>query len=414
MKILVFTSLYPNNIWPNNGVFTKERMTPLSSKDACSFRVVAPVPYFPPIKIGHRWQFSQVIPREIIGGVEVDHPRYFMTPKVGMAFYGLGMFLSVLPRMKKIHTKFDFDIIDAHYVYPDGLAAVLLGRYFSKPVVVTSHGTDINLYPQFPLIRQLLRYTLRKADRVITVCQALKDVMIQLEIPQEKIAVITNGVDLSKFYPSPKEEARSKLGIPNKRVILSVGGLTTRKGFDLLIKALKILIESFREKNVYLVIVGEGPFREKLEKLVSSLGLSEYVRLAGARPHQELNLWFNAADLFCLASSREGWPCVLLESLACGTPVVATNIWGIPELICSDRIGLLSEQSERDIAEKISLALKRPWDTDEIVQYARGHTWDRAALSVFEVFNSVLDGRSPTHASCNAPGNAGIRKSQAG
>jgi glycosyltransferase involved in cell wall biosynthesis len=338
-----------------------------------------------------------------------------MTPKVGMTSYGLMMFLSVLPTVKKIQREFDYDIIDAQFVYPDGFAGVLLGRYFGKPVVVTSHGTDINLYPKFPLIRHLLRYTLRKADKVIAVCQSLKDVMIQLGISGEKVSVIPNGVDLAKFYPSPKEEARTKLGIPNRKVIISVGGLIPRKGFDLLIKAFKILVEDFQERNIYMVIVGEGPSREELEKLVSSLGLGEYVRLVGAVPHKELYLWFSAADLFCLASSREGWPCVLLESLACGTPVVATDVWGTPEVITSDAIGLLTKRSERDIAEKISLALAKPWHHGEIIEYAREHTWDRAALSVFEVFKSVLNGLFPNHAICRkAATNTSIRKSQAG
>jgi teichuronic acid biosynthesis glycosyltransferase TuaC len=394
IKVLLYSSLYPNNIWPNRGIFTKERMTPLLSGDACQFQVVAPVPYFPPIKLGYRWRFSQIARQEMTGDVAVFHPRYFMTPKVGRALYGLAMFLSVLPKVKEIRTAFDFDIIDAHFAYPDGFAAVLLGQYFKKPVVVTSHGTDINLLPQFPLIRQLLRYTLLKADRVIAVCQALKDAMIQLQIPGEKIAVIPNGVDISKFHPIPREEARSRLNIPHRRVILSVGSLIPVKGYDLLLKALKTVVQEFGETNVYLVIAGEGPSRGKIENLASSLGLSEYVRLLGAVPHNELNVWYNVADLFCLASSREGWPCVLLESLACGTPVVATDTWGVPELISSETIGLLTQRDERDMAEKIHLALKTPWHRDEIVRYACEHTWDRAAQAVFEVFNSALQGFS--------------------
>jgi len=301
------------------------------------------------------------------------------------------MFLSALPCVKKLQRDFAFDIIDAHYVYPDGLAAVLLGGFFRKPVVVSARGSDINHFAKFPLIRRFLQYTLNRTDRVVAVCQALKEAMIQLRIPEEKITVIPNGVDIKKFHPFSKEEARRKLQLPlDKRVLLSVGGLIPRKGFDLLIKALKLLFEEWHKRDLYLVIVGEGSSRRALEQLIDSLGLGEHVYLAGAIPHHELYVWYSAADLFCLASSREGWPNVVLEALASGTPVVATDIWGIPEIICSDKLGILTKRSEQDLAAGITAALQKSWQSDAIVQYAREQTWERVASSVLHTFQTVL------------------------
>lgn len=397
MNVLVFTSLYPNNIWPNNGIFIQERMTNFAKLNGCKVKVIAPVPYFPPINLSWRSKYSQVMRREIREGLEVFHPRYFITPKIGMSLYGLKMFLSVLPTVKKIQKNFDFDIIDAHYIYPDGFAAVLLGKYLRKPVVVSARGSDINLFTEFPVIRKLLKYTLRSADHIISVSGALKEAIVQLAIPGRKIAIVPNGVSMDKFFSSPKEEARSKLSIPNKKVILSVGNLTQNKGFDLLIKALKILFEKFYEKDLYLIIVGEGVFRKELEKLISTLNLGEHVRLIGSIPHQELKLWYNAADIFCLASDKEGWPNVILEALACGKPVIATSVGGIPEILCTKNVGLLTERNEHDIAMKISIALKFPWQTNEITQYAKEYTWHRAAISVYRVFKSVLDGYYLNH-----------------
>ena len=392
MKVLVFTSLYPNNIWPNHGVFVKERMTHFAQLNGREVKVIAPVPYYPPISFGSRQSYSRVLRREMRDGLEVHHPRYFMTPKIGMTLYGFLMFLSVLPNMRRVRKAYNFDLIDAHYVYPDGYAGVLLGRYFGRPVVVSARGSDINLYANFPVIRRFLRYTLEKADRVIAVCTALKEAIVKLNVPDGKVLVIPNGVDGNKFHPFPKEEARRKLGIPgDKRVILSVGGLIPRKGFDLLIKALSILLKQARESNLHLVIVGDGESRPELEQLVSSHSLNDHVVFAGSVPHQDLFLWYSAADLFCLASSREGWPNVLLEALACGTPVIATNVWGAPEIIPSEDIGLLTERDETAIAAKISLALNRSWVSGALVEYARRHTWDRTALSVHEAFESVLD-----------------------
>ena len=395
MNVLTFTSLYPNNIWPNFGVFTRERATHLSKLDRCKVKVVSPVPYFPPVKFGWRWRFSQVAQREMRDGLEIYHPRYFLVPKVGMSLHGVMMFLCVLPTVKRIQRDFDFDIIDGHYVYPDGFAAILLGRFFQKPVAIWALGTDINLYAKFHLIRRSLRYTLNSCDRVIAVCQALKDVMIELRIPESKISVIPTGVDLRKFYPVPKDEARSNLCLPqNKKIILSVGNLTRNKGFDFLIRGLKLLYDESREQRLMLIIVGEGAARKDLEKLISLLQLGECVRLAGAIPHQQLNLWYSAADLFCLASENEGWPNVLLESLACGSPVVATAVGGIPEIIRSDVFGLLTARNEWDMSRTISIALKKEWNREDLVGYAKEHTWEKVALSVYDNFKSVI-GRDP-------------------
>ena len=157
-----------------------------------------------------------------------------------------------------------------------------------------------------------------------------------------------------------------------------------------MIKALKLLFEEWHERDLYLVIVGEGSSRRALEQLIDALGLGEHVYLAGAIPHQELYFWYSAADLFCLASSREGWPNVVLEALASGTPVVATDIWGIPEIICSDTLGILTKRSERDLAAGITAALQKSWQSEAIIQYAREQTWERVAYSVLDTFQTVL------------------------
>lgn len=396
MKVLVFTSLYPNNVWPNHGVFVKERMVAFARLNNGNVKVVAPVPYYPSMPFGSRQGFAKVSRREVRDGLDVYHPRFFMTPKVGMALYGLTMFWSVIRDVRRIQRDFDFDLIDAHYVFPDGFAAVLLGRALNKPVVVSARGSDINQFAAFPLIRRCLRFALRSADEVIAVCQALKDAMIELEIPEEKISVISNGVDTDTFHPIPKDQARTELGLPAGKMLLSVGGLIPRKGFDLLIRALKILVDEYDERDLSLVIVGDGESRQALSDLAAALDLKDRVRFIGAVPHRDLYAWYSAADLFCLASDREGWPNVLLEALACGTPVVATNIWGVPEVISSDEVGLLTKRNDRDIAQAVSRALHRPWKPATLVEYAQSHTWERAAHALNRLFAATLNGPGGT------------------
>jgi glycosyltransferase involved in cell wall biosynthesis len=394
MKILVFTSLYPNNMWPNHGVFIKERMTRFTQYEGCEIKVIAPVPYFPAFNVNWRWKFSRVARREMRDGIEVYHPRYLLTPKVGMTFYGWMMFFSVLSLAKNIQKDFDFDLIDSHYVYPDGFAAIQLGRLLKKPVVVSARGSDVNLYGTFPLIRKLLQYVLRNADGVIAVSRALKQSMVQLGIPERRISSIPNGVDTETFYPMLKEQARRELGLQCSRLLLSVGNLTPNKGFDLLIRAFPMVAAKLDKEDVHLAIVGDGPFRNELQTMISRLRLDSRLHLVGELPHAKLRVWYSAADVFCLASAREGWPNVILESLACGTPVVATSVGGLPEIVSSDTLGFLTDRDEAKIAAAICRALKKTWQTDYLVEYARSHTWEHTASAVLRVFEMVVGGKN--------------------
>ena len=389
MNILVFTSLYPNNVREHLGVFVQERMTHVAKLAGCHVKVVAPVPYFPPIKLGHWWQFSQIKRQEHREGLEVYHPRFGMIPKIGMTLQGIMLFLSVLPTVKAFQRKFDFDLIDAHYVYPDGLAAVLLGRVLNKPVIISARGSDINLFSTFPLIRRWLQYTLHRADRVIAVSQALKDMIIKLGIDEQKISVICNGVDTNKFYPMLQEDARQHLNLPAKRIILAVGNLVAGKGFDLLLKAYHSLLQNDKQ-DTYLIIIGDGEQFKVLKKMIVSLGLQNRARLVGSIPHEELYLWYSAADLLCLPSHREGWPNVIMEALACGRPVVATAVGGIPEIINSDDFGFLTRIDAEDIAEKLQLALNRSWSAGSISQSVSGHSWTQVANAILDLFETVL------------------------
>ena len=389
MRILVFTSLYPNNVWPRHGVFIKERMTHFAKNGSSQIRVIAPVPYFPRLKVNQRWLYSQVAHVEEIEGIKVQHPRYLMIPKVGMMLHGLLMFLSLYPIIKRVQKEFDFDLIDAHYAYPDGFAAVLVGQLLRKPVVISARGSDVNLFRTFPVVQRMLRFSFLRAERVIAVSRALKDAILRLNIPEEKVEVIPNGVDLEKFKPIPTDEARQRLQLQGKPLLVSVGNLNSNKGFDKLIKSVRILSEQDNQKDIHLVIIGEGALLKSLQGLVRSLGLDDHVSFAGGVPHKELFLWYSAADIFCLASGREGWPNVLLEAMACGRPVVATPVGGIPEIVSSDRLGILVRRNEMDIAEGISKALLIKWDREEIRQYAETHTWDRVTDTLSNVFRTV-------------------------
>ena len=405
MKILTFSTLFPNSKQPNNAVFVKHRMAAVHRFFNAELRVVAPVPFFPnlPFHFVDKWKmFAEIPVKENIDGLTVYHPRYLVTPKVGMMLYGYFMFLGAIRQVARIHKEFPFDLIDAHYIYPDGLAAVLLGEVLRKPVVLSARGTDINIFPKFKTIRPLIRRALTKASHVIAVCESLRGSMINLGIPRNRISAIPNGIDPDIFRPASQLEARKKLGLnDDKKILISVGALVELKGMHILIDALTEINRMGRlEFNTY--IIGKGEQKDNLQKTINLRGLQDKIKLCGEVRNSELPNWYNAADLFFLGSSREGWPNVVSESIACGTPVIATRVNGIPEILRSEEYGLLVNRDAQSFAEGIMAGFSKTWDQKKIVDYGQSRPWSVVAGEVYTLFQQVLEashltgGREPS------------------
>jgi len=311
-----------------------------------------------------------------------------------MPFHSLSLFFSTQSLLRKINRRFQFDLIDGHYIYPDGLAAVLLGKALNKPVIRSARGSDIHLFPRFKLIKPMIRYALNSADHAISVCNALKQEMISLGIRGEKITVVPNGIDTKRFYFLDKNKARGKLMIPlNTKIILSVGNLIPLKGFHKIIETLPKLLNHY--PHLHLYIIGEGPYRSALEQKVASLNLINNVTLVGSIPNVDLRVWYSAADVFCLASSREGWANVIMESLACGTPVVATQVDGAPEVITTTDVGILVNRTPESIGTGLNDALSREWDSVKIRKHVNNRTWLQVAAEVKSVFSEITNNKKP-------------------
>ncbi|HKV62623.1 MAG TPA: glycosyltransferase family 4 protein [Candidatus Acidoferrum sp.] len=393
MRVLTYTSLYPNKVNPLQGIFIHQRVKHLGLRSGNSVEVIAPIPYFPSWLPSERWrQFSQIPREETMDGVRIHHPRYPLLPGISMPVHGMLMYLASVSLARRLHSENQFDCIDAHFVYPDGFAAVRLGRKLSLPVVVSARGSDVNLYPSFRTIRPMLRWTLTHAAGAIAVSADLKNKMIALGIPETNIQVISNGVDVERFQPRDAKSARKQLGLPEERAILvSAGSLIESKGHHLLIAAVAELARSFPQLRLY--ILGEGVYRSTLEQLVREKKVQDRVFFFGNRPNEELNLWFSAADLSCLISSREGWPNVVSEALACGTPVLATRAGGIPEIITSPELGLFVERNVQSIAVGLERALTKPWNRAEIARHSRSRSWDEVAAEVEAFLQSTIPSR---------------------
>ena len=295
------------------------------------------------------------------------------------------MFLTIYGAVRKIMAEgFDFDLIDAHYFYPDGVAAALIGRMLNKPVVITARGTDINLIPAYSLPRRQILWAAGQAKGLITVCQALKDTLVEMGVSANKIHALRNGVDLQRFRPEDRVEARAAFGAAGK-TLLSVGHLIERKGHDLVIRAMTDL------PDYQLLIAGDGPERGNLESLAHSLGVNRRVLFLGAVHPENMTKLYNAGDCLILASSREGWANVLLEAMACGTPVVASNVWGTPEVVAVPEAGvLMHERTPEGVTRGVRSLFEHLPAREHTRRYAEGFSWDATTAGQLALFREIL------------------------
>ncbi len=382
LNIISFTKLYPNQEAPRNGVFVEARLRKLVASVDAHVKVIAPVPWFP-FRDGpfRRYASYARVPRtELRHGLEIDHPRFLSLPLFGMASAAVLMFLSVFRMMRRTVAGTERPlVIDAHFLYPDGVAAVMLGKWLDVPVVMTARGNDVTLWPRYRLPRWQILWAARHCDRLITVSDSLRDQLENLGVSRSKLVTLRNGVDLEFFRVMDREACRQELGLSGK-LILAVGHLIERKDHQLIIRALCDL------PDVNLVIVGEGPLRSYLTSLAGELGLAARVTLVGDVSQQQLVKYYNAADLMVLSSIREGMANVMLESLACGTPVVAMNIEGVSEVLTSEAAGMIvHERSPGALASAIGEVLSRLPRPQQVREHACRFGWEPVVDQLYQV-----------------------------
>lgn len=387
MNILTLSTTFPNPQEPVLGVFVHSRMQ--HAAVLARVRIVAPVPLVDYSRVSGRLFRTGIPFRRCDGRLEICHPRWFYPPKGG-AFNAAFLAARCWPLLRRLDREARIDVIDAHFGHPDGVAAALLAAALGRPFVVTLRGNE-TMHASYPFRKKALAWALRRAAGVVTVSGALRDFAISIGAAPERIRVIPNGVDTSIFHPRPRSRPAG-----GTKIILSAGYLIERKGHHHVIRAVARLRE--RGVSCELWIAGgpgrEGRFEERLSSLTAELHLESAVQFLGAVPPPRLAEYMSEADVFCLASSREGWPNVVNEALACGAPVVATRTGGVPDLLPSPDYGIIVEPGDpQGLEAALEAALRREWDREAIASWGQSRSWDVVAREVVDFLEQAIKRR---------------------
>lgn len=391
-KVLMLTRLFPSQAFPGFGTFCMERAKALAMH--ADVRVMVPTPYYPSWLPGREdWKRWGRVERDgvVPPGIRVTYPRYISVPATATWFQGVAMARSAGRELASCYDGWRPDIIDGHFAFPDGYAATRLGRAIGVPAVVTCHGSDLRQYPDIPIAGGMTRWTLRTANRIISVSSDLMRRSVELGCPPERAVFLTNGVDPDKFAVRPQAACRAQLDLPADRKIgVYVGHLIDRKDQSLIVRSLAE-IRKRGEQPPLIVLVGGGPNRQRLQEEVIKLGLENDVILAGQRPHDEVALWMGAADWLLLSSSSEGWATVYFETMACGRPVITSNVSSAKDAINQPAYGTVVEpRTPEAFAKAMIEAAQRQFDAPTIRAYAEQHSWSLWAERAMETFEAVI------------------------
>jgi glycosyltransferase involved in cell wall biosynthesis len=396
LRVLVVSGLYPRPGTPRSGLFVHRQVAALREQGVDA-RVLCPV-------VRHALPFRREsefaatldsVREERVEGVPVSYVPYRHVPhRLSTRLEAASLLRSVRGYAGDVFEERP-DVIHAHWLFPAGHAAVALASEWGVPSVVTAHGSDVHRYPaENRGVARFTRRTLRRADAVVAVCRALEREIQELVDGAASVSVIYNGVDTAQFrVASDRNRSRAAVGLPEAGPgICCVCRLVEEKGVLELLEAFGRLASDRPE--LWLALVGDGPLREKLRSVALERDVSDRVFLPGGVPHRDVASWMQASDLFALPSHAEGLPVVVLEAMACGLPVVATDVGGTAEAV-DDRVGRLVPPRDVDrLAEALDELLEDPGASRRMgVEGARRvrqrFTWSRSARDLARLYADV-------------------------
>jgi teichuronic acid biosynthesis glycosyltransferase TuaC len=381
LRVLTLSTLFPDASRRQFGPFVERQTIGLAALTDVQVRVVAPIGIPPLGRFLAKYHALAALPeREVWKGLTVHRPRFTHVPGTGGRFDAELLARALMPVLREIREGFAFDVIDAEFFFPDGPAAVVLGKAFGVPVSIKARGADIHAWGSGgPTRRQVLEAGCG-ADGMLCVSAAIREDMIALGMPGDRIRVHYTGVDHSKFFVRDRAAAKAVLGVSGP-VLVSVGALIERKGHELAIAALAEL------PGATLVLIGDGPERKKLEGLPSARGNVVFLGSVGSDVIAD---WLAAADVMVLMSASEGLANAWVEALASGTPVVIADVGGAREVLDRPEAGRLVAREPKAIARAVRDLLDAPPDRETVAGAAKKFSWETNALELRDHLAGLL------------------------
>jgi teichuronic acid biosynthesis glycosyltransferase TuaC len=388
LRVLTLSSLFPDAVRPTFGPFVEKQTLGLAAHPDVELQVIAPIGLPPgPLAWLDRYARFNTLPlKEDWKGVTVHRPRFLHIPGAGGRFDPGMMARALLPMLRRLHVDFPFDVIDASFFFPDGPAAVRLGKALGVPVSIKARGSDIHYWGEQPQTKPQILDAARGAEGLLAVSAALKADMVAMGIKADKIRVHYTGVDHSLFKPVDRTAAKTKLGISGP-LIVTVASLVALKRQDLIISALAKL------PDATLVLIGHGPEEARYRALAERLGVGGRVRFTGAIPHDQIAVWLAAADVMALASEAEGLANAWVEALACGTPLVITDVGGAREVLDRPEAGHLVPFDADAIAVAILELIDHPPVPAAVRACAARFTWEANTAALYEHLSGICVAR---------------------
>lgn len=391
LRVLTLSTLFPSAARPTLGLFVARQTLGLARRGDVELQVVAPVglPLWPLSHHPHYAPLRRLPVRDEYEGLTVHRPRYRVWPVIGARRSAAAMADALAPMLAGLRRHFPFDVIDAQFFWPDGVAAARLADRLGLPCSIKARGSDIHHWAGRPGISGQIVAAGRRAEGLLAVSAALREEMAARGLPADRIRVHHTGVDTDRFRPVDRAAAKRALGVAGP-LLASAGALIPLKGQRLAIEALA------RLDGATLLVIGGGPDRPALERLARRLGLAERVRFLGNRPQSELPALFAAADVLVQPSLREGLANVWVEALACGTPVVTCDVGGARDVVDRPEAGRIVARDPAAVAAAVRDLLDAPPDPARVREAAARFSWDRNADELFEHLSAITArGRAP-------------------
>ena len=385
LRVLTLSTLFPDETRPNFGVFVERQTLGLAAHPEVAAKLVAPVglPLWPLNRARRYGALADLPLHEIWKGVETWRPRFTTIPGTGGRFHVAALVLALKPLLAHIRSDFPFDLIDAEFFFPDGPAAIALGKHFGVPVSIKARGADIHHWGRAPATAAQVVAAGQAASGLLAVSAAMKDDMAAIGIPADRIRVHHTGVDLARFAPADRAAGKAVLGITGPLVV-SLGALIPRKGHDVVIDAVAAI------PGANLLIAGDGPERAALAARIAAHGVGDRIRLLGAIRHGELPALLAAADVMALASSSEGLANAWVEALACGTPIVITAAGGAGEVVTDPAYGRVVPREAGAFETAIRDLLAIAPSPSDVRRGAERFTWEANTAALFEHLSGLV------------------------